>query len=102
MAQGKGPAITPPAVFYSLDKYSKNALNEFVFDLAVKAIGEDQASDENILTWIQEQIEPVLRYRNDRPLDLLAELAKAHKWLTSQDEFQRQRKTRQSPITEKV
>lgn len=70
----KPVAMAGRGVAYAMSALSKNALIDFALDMAVRAIGEDQATDENILKWIEDAVEPVCRFRGDKTPKLLARL----------------------------
>jgi len=60
----------------AMEKLSKNTLIDFVWDLAIANVGEDNANDENVMRWIEENIETTHRYRGQRTVDLVGLMAR--------------------------
>jgi len=66
---GKRSEMTTFRLHRVLDKLSKNTWIELAVDRARAEIGED-APDEAIMDLIQTWLDPVCRFRGDRPVDL--------------------------------
>lgn len=83
-------AMAPSAMGLALAKLSKNALIDLVFDLAVKQVGEDNATDEAVADQITDWMSPIFAYRNDRRIDIRTEMQ------ARRDDLARQEQTRRA------
>lgn len=72
---GQKPELCSRRLAYALDKLSKNTLIDIIADLAVMNVGEEGASDEELAGTIQAWVDPVLRVRSGRRIDLAAQMA---------------------------
>jgi hypothetical protein len=75
---GKACVLTSRRLAYALDHLSKNALIELVADRARAQIGAEMP-DEQLAAEIQEWLNPVVRERGDRPVNLIGCMAKLDK-----------------------
>jgi hypothetical protein len=67
---GKACALVSPRLHFALDKLSKNALIDLVADQARLDIGQEDASDADVVRRIQQWLEPIIRARSDRKVNL--------------------------------
>jgi hypothetical protein len=72
---GKACVLTSRRLAYALDHLSKNALIELIVDRARAQIGLE-SSDEELATEINQWLAPVARERDDRPINLVALIAR--------------------------
>lgn len=101
---GKPNVLADRSLHYAIDKCSKNTLIDLVWDLAVKQLGDDEATDEAIANLITEWLDPVMTMRGDRRIKLwdhVVALRKrdAENWLEKQRidrENEKWRKKRQT------
>jgi hypothetical protein len=74
---GKATVFANRGVFYAMDGLTKNTLIDFVVDIAIRSVGDDKATDENILQWVQDNIQVTDNYREQKSVNLLGRLERA-------------------------
>lgn len=67
---GKSITRGSRAVARAVDELSKNTLADVVLDRIALEVGEE-ATDEQVLTCLQEWLEPIQRLRGDKPTNLV-------------------------------
>lgn len=73
--QGKPSVFCSPRLAFALERLSKGTLMDLVYDLARATLGEN-CTDEEAAEWITAVVEPVLREREMKPIDLVKEMGK--------------------------
>lgn len=76
MSRGdRKPAVrASDGVAYALVKLSKNAIIDMLVDRAIAQCGED-ATEDAIISVLQDWLEPIARLRDEKPLDLVGRLS---------------------------
>jgi hypothetical protein len=76
---GKLPVLATPAEAYALDQLSKNALIDILIDRVLLEVGDKLPREDQVAAALQDWIRPVLRARDDKPVDLTAALTRFRK-----------------------